>query len=322
MTERPIPAPGKEQVVVRLRAASLNYRDLIHLENKAGRDVEGIIPLSDGAGVVHTVGPGVEGFASGDRVMANFFLAWRSGRFSMAYHSSALGGPGQDGMLTEYAVVPASALLSIPDYLSFEEAACLPCAALTAWQALVVRGNVQKGDSILVLGTGGVSIFAVQIGVAMGCKVYVTSSSDEKLKQVRDLGTSGTVNYKTIADWEKEIHRLTERKGVDHVIEVGGAGTLSKSMACVAAGGHIALIGVLTGFGPPDSSLFPIVSKNASMSGIYVGSSEQFAQMLSFFQSKGIHPVLDRVFEFEESPEALEYFASGSHVGKIVIRIS
>lgn len=315
----PIPSPG--MAVVRVRAASLNYRDLIQLRNQAGRDVAGRIPLSDGVGEVVAIGEGVTGVAVGNRVMPNFFTAWKSGRFSMAYHGSALGGPDADGLLTEFAALPAEALVPVPDHLTDEEAACLPCAAVTAWQALVVRGKLQPGETVLVLGTGGVSIFALQIGAAMGCTVIATSSRDDKLAQARQLGATHTVNYQSHPDWEKEVYRLTAKQGVDHVVEVGGGGTLAKSMASVAAGGHIALVGVLTGFGPPAESLFPVLAKNVTLSGIYVGSREHFLDLNRFLTRHRIQPVIDRVFGFDEAGAAYSHLQSASHVGKVVIRM-
>lgn len=318
---RPDPTPAAGRAVVRVRAASLNYRDLIHLQDKAGRDVSGRIPLSDGAGEVVTVGDGVSNVKAGDRVTANFFTAWLDGRFDMRYHASALGGPGCDGMLAELVDLPAAALLPVPEYLSFEEAACLPCAAVTAWSGLVVRGGLQPGDSILVLGTGGVSVFALQIGAAMNCPVFVTSSSDEKLDRAKELGAAHTINYRTQPDWEKEVYRLTGKRGVDHVVEVGGGGTLAKSLASVATGGHVALIGVLTGFGPPTDGLFPLVSKNATLNGIYVGSRENFAAMNEFLTAHRIRPVVDRTFAFDQVAAAFAHLESGSHFGKIVIRL-
>ncbi len=321
-TTRPDPTPGPGQVVLRVRAASLNYRDLIQLHNRAGRDVRGVVPLSDGAGEVAALGDGVSGVRVGDRVMPNFFTSWISGRFSMAHHATALGGPGCDGMLAELVAVPADSLVPIPEHLSFEEAATLPCAGVTAWQALVVRGRLQPGDAILALGTGGVSIFALQIGVAMGCPVFVTSGSDAKREKAMQLGAAHAVNSRTHPDWEKEIHRLTAKRGVDHVVEVGGGGTLAKSLASVAAGGHIALVGVLTGFGPPTESLFPALAKNATLSGIYVGSRDQFRDFAAFLATHRIRPVVDRTFPFDAAPEAFAHLDAAGHVGKIVIAIS
>ncbi len=318
---RPDPTPTAGRAIVRVRAASLNYRDLIHLRNKAGRNVSGVIPLSDGAGEVVAIGPGVSGVTVGDRVMANFFPDWVGGRFDMKYHASALGGAGADGMLAELVDLPATALVPIPAHLSFEEAACLPCAALTAWVGLMERGRLQPGETVLVLGTGGVSVFALQIATAANCPVIVTSSRDEKLAHAKELGATDGINYRTHPDWEKEVHRLTNKRGVDHVVEVGGGGTLAKSMASVAAGGHVALIGVLTGFGPPQDSLFPLVARNANLSGIYVGSRENFAAMNEFLTAHQIHPVLDRTFAFADAPAAFAHLESGSHFGKVVVRL-
>ena len=322
LTTRPDPVPAAGNVVVRVRAASLNYRDLIHLKNRAGRDVAGRIPLSDGAGDIVAIGSNVAGLTVGDRVVPNFFTAWKAGRFSMAYHASALGGPGVDGMLAEYAELPADSLVPIPEHLLYEEAACLPCAAVTAWQALAVRGRLQPGETILVLGTGGVSVFALQIGVAMGCPVIATSGSDEKLERVRKLGAAHTINSKTHPDWEKEVQRLTNKRGDDHVVEVGGGGTLAKSLASVAAGGHVALVGVLTGFGPPTESLFPLVGKNATLSGIYVGSRADFLALNAFLSHHRIRPTVDRTFPFDAAQDAFGLLEAAGHVGKIAVAIS
>lgn len=313
--------PGPGEVVVRVHATSLNYRDLIALRNMAGRDVAGKIPLSDGAGEVVAVGPGVTRVQPGDRVAAIFFQKWLSGRFDLAYHQSDLGGT-IDGMLAEEVVLSADGVVRLPQHLSYEEAACLPCAGVTAWYAMTTRGNFQSGESLLVLGTGGVSIFALQFGVALGGRVIVTSSSDAKLAKARELGATHTINYKTTPDWHQEVWQLTEKRGVDHVIEVGGPGTLEKSLQSVAAGGHIALIGVLTGFGPPQTSLFPLLARNARISGIYVGARSDFEALNTFLEEKQIRPVVDRVFAFEEAAQAFDYLESGQHFGKVVIRVA
>ncbi len=321
-TTRPDPIPGPGHAVVRVRAASLNYRDLIQLKNLAGRDVAGRIPLSDGSGEIVAVGAGVTNVTVGDRVMPNFFTGWTAGRFAMAHHATALGGPGCDGMLAELVAVPADALVPIPEHLSYEEAATLPCAGVTAWQSLVVRGQLKPGESILVLGTGGVSVFALQIGVAMGCPVYVTSGSEAKLERATRLGAAHTVNYRTCPDWDKEILRLTAKRGVDHVVEVGGGGTLAKSLASVATGGQVALVGVLTGFGPPTESLFPAIAKNATLSGIYVGSREHFLGLAAFIERFRIRPAIDRVVPFDSASSAFDHLEAAGHFGKIVVAIS
>lgn len=319
LVERQLGDPAGRQVKVRVRATSLNYRDLIALRNLAGRKVDGVVPLSDGAGEVIAVGDGVSQWKAGDRVAGCFFQAWQDGPFSMAYHKSDLGGT-LDGMLAEEVLLDESGLVRLPDYLSFEEAACLPCAGVTAWNGLVTRGGLQAGRSVLALGTGGVSVFALQIATAMGARVIVTSSSDEKLARAKQLGAAEGINYRTTPDWDQEVWRLTEKRGVDHVVEVGGPGTLEKSLASAAASGHIALIGVLTGFQPANVSLFTAVAKNARLDGIYVGSRADFAAMNEFFQRHQLRPVIDRVFPFEEAEAAFEHLESGNHFGKVVIQ--
>ena len=285
----------------------------------AGREVEGIVPLSDGAGEVAAVGEGVTHWRVGDRVAGCFFQGWASGPFELSYHKADLGG-SLDGMLAEEVVLAEGGLVRIPDHLSFAEAACLPCAGLTAWYAMTTRGGFKRGDTLLALGTGGVSIFALQFAVALGGTAIVTSSSDEKLERARALGATHTINYRTIPDWGREVWRLTGKRGVDHVMEVGGPGTLEKSLNSVAAGGHIALIGVLTGFGAPQSSLFPLVTRNARMSGIYVGPREDLEAMNDFLTRTQLRPVVDRVFPFEEAAAAFDYLESGNHLGKVVIK--
>jgi NADPH:quinone reductase-like Zn-dependent oxidoreductase len=319
-TDREVGEPGAGQVKVRVRATSLNYRDLIMQKNLAGRKAAGVVPMSDGAGEVVAVGKDVTTWHPGDRVAACFFQAWRDGPFDMAYHKSDLGG-SIDGMLAEEVILSAEGLVRVPGYLSFEEAASLPCAAVTAWNGLVTRGGLQSGQSVLVQGTGGVSIFALQIAAAMGARVIATSSSDEKLEKVRQLGAVETINYRTMPDWDQEVGRLTDKRGVDHVVEVGGPGTLDTSLASVAAGGHIALIGVLTGFGPATVNTFTALAKNARLDGIYVGSRADFEAMNVFFERHQVRPIIDRTFTFEEAEAAYRHLDSGQHFGKVVIRI-
>ena len=319
LIERPEPTPGAGEVLVRLRAASLNYRDLI-VVNEQERFTPDRVPLSDGAGEVAAVGAGVTQWKVGDRVAGTFFRDWQGGRFTMSYHQAALGG-SVDGVLREQVVFPQHGLVRLPVDYSYEEGATLPCAGLTAWTALMTRGQFQPGDTALLLGTGGVSIWGLQIVAAAGGRPIITSSSDEKLKRATALRAWATVNYPTHPDWEKEIHRLTAKRGVDHVLEVGGPQTLGKSLACVAAGGHIAQIGVLTGFDAAPTTLFPLVARNATMSGIYVGSREAFDQFVRFLDATRIKPVIDRIFDFAAAPAAYEYMKSGAHFGKVVIAI-
>lgn len=310
------PKPGQGEVAVRVRATSLNYRDLLTTQNPK---IENRVPLSDGAGEIIEVGGQVSNWKIGDRVCVGFFRDWTSGRFEAKYHDAALGG-SVDGMLSEVVVFPAHSLVRVPEHFSFEEAATLPCAGLTAWCALRRSGFI-AGASVLLQGTGGVSIWGLQIVLASGGRTIITSSSDEKLERAKSLGASETINYRTTPDWDKEVWRLTQKRGVDHILEVGGPGTLGKSLASVASGGNIAQIGVLTGFEAPDVSLFPLVSKNATMSGIYVGDVESFREFARFLEVTQIQPVIDRTFAFEETREAYDYMKSGAHFGKIVVSV-
>lgn len=319
LVEQPETTPSTGEVLVRLRAASLNYRDLI-VVTELKRFTPDRVPLSDGAGEVAAVGAGVTQWRVGDRVAGTFFRDWQGGRFDMRYHQAALGG-SVDGVLRQQAVFPQHGLVRLPADYSFEEGATLPCAGLTAWTALMTRGQFQPGDTALLLGTGGVSIWGLQIVAAAGGRSIITSSSDDKLKRAAELGAWQTVNYRTTPDWDKEVHRITAMRGVDHVLEVGGPQTLGKSLASVAAGGHIAQIGVLTGFDAPQTTLFPLVGKNATMSGIYVGSREAFEQFIRFLDATRIKPIIDKVFDFADTPAAYEYMESGAHFGKVVIAI-
>jgi NADPH:quinone reductase-like Zn-dependent oxidoreductase len=309
-----------ESVLVRVRAVSLNYRDIIAWKNLAGRKVDGRVPASDGAGEIVAIGSQVRDFRVGDRVAACFFQTWQDGRFDLVHHKNDLGG-SLDGMLQQTICLPQSGIVAIPDHLSYEQSATLPCAALTAWYALIERGQLARGRSVLCLGTGGVSVFALQIAKAMGCEVYITSGDDEKLHKARALGADHGINYRTHPQWAEEVWKQSREQGVDHVVEVGGPGTLEQSMKAVAAGGQIALIGVLTGFGAPNASLFPLLARNVRLDGIYVGHRRAFQAMNDFLEREKIIPVIDRVFEFEQAEEAFAYLHSGKHFGKVVIRV-
>jgi len=313
------PVPGPGEVLVRLRAASLNYRDLL-VATLPARFVPGRVPLSDGAGEVVAVGPGVSHWQVSDRVTGMFFRDWVSGRFENRYHQSALGGP-VDGVLRELAVFPEHGLARPPAGYSHIEAATLPCAALTAWTALIGRGRFQPGQSVLLLGTGGVSVWALQFAAAAGAQVFITSSSDQKLEKARALGATHTINHRTTPAWDAEVLSLTADRGVDHVLEVGGPGTLGRSINALACGGHLSLIGVLTGFGAPEASLFPLVAKNAEVSGIYVGPAADFAAMVRFIDQARLRPVIDRVFPLAEAREAYAHLAAAGHFGKVAIAI-
>lgn len=314
-TEKPQAQHG--EVVIRVHAASLNYRDLLFANGTAPAD-HGRVPLSDGAGEIVELGQGVNGWKIGDRVCGTFFRDWTGGRFDLKYHDAALGG-SCDGMLAEYVVLPAHALVEIPTDYSYAQAATLPCAGLTAWYSLVTRGEMIPGDTVLLEGTGGVSIWGLQIARTSGARVVITSSSDVKLLRAISLGADVTINYKTHPEWEKEVWRITDKRGADHILDVGGPDTLGKAVNCVAAGGHIAQIGVLTGFGAPDASLFPLAARNARLSGIYVGSRAAFEEFVRFLNVTKIQPVIDRTFSFEDASAAYEHLAGGSHFGKVVI---
>jgi NADPH:quinone reductase-like Zn-dependent oxidoreductase len=319
--DRPAAKPGAGQVLVRVRATSLNYRDLAVVQGtypgppNAGPS----IPLSDGAGEVAEVGEGVRRFKKGDRVAATFFQVWVDG--VPPGPLVALGGPGVDGMLSEYVVLDEDGLVAVPDGMSFEEAATLPCAAVTAWHALFVAGKpIGPGHTVLVQGTGGVSIFALQFARAAGARVIATSSSDEKLDHARKMGAFGLINYKKTPDWEKEAQRLTGGRGVDCVVEVGGSGTLQKSLEAVGFGGKVTLIGVLTG-PPGGAGLHPLMFKGASTIGIFVGSRAMFEAMLKAMTVNAIKPVIDRTFDFDHARDAYQYLKDGKHFGKVVITI-
>lgn len=318
LNERPSPRPGPGEVLVRVRASSINYRDLSTVEHPEARGIPyPRIPNSDGAGEVISVGPRVTGWKPGDRVVGCFFQEWPSGPITASAMASALGGP-IDGVLAEEVVLRDGGLVAIPDHLSFEEAACLPCAAVTAWNCLVAGGGLKAGDTVLLLGTGGVSTLALQFAVMQGARVIITSSSDAKLERARAMGAAETVNYRMTPDWERAALDLTGGRGVDHVVEVGGAGTMEKSIAAVRVGGRIAYIGVLTG-GAIDPT--PIMRKSVTLQGVYVGSRAMFEDMNRAIALHRMKPVIDRVFPFADAPEAFRDMKAAGHFGKIVIAI-
>ena len=316
----PVPAITASQILVKVHAASLNRRDIFVLSGSyPGGDATGNVPLSDGAGEVIAVGKDVKQFKVGDRVVGTFFTQWKDGKFSPAAFASARGG-SVSGMLAEQVVATEDSLVMIPAHLSYEEAASLPCAGVTAWNALFTAAKLQQGEYVLLEGTGGVSIFGLQFAAAAGAKPIITSSSDDKLNKARALGAVGTINYKTKPDWEKEVLSLTKNAGVDHILEVGGQDTLPKAIASIAFGGHIALIGGLSGFGG-DLPALGLMGRGAAASGIYVGSRADFVAMNAFISKHKIKPAIDRVFPFTEAPAAFKYMEDSEFVGKIVIRV-
>lgn len=319
LVEREEPRPGPHEVVVRFHAACLNYRDLMFAKGVYNPKAKlPSVPLSDGAGVVSAVGEGVTRWKVGDRVCPLFAQGWLDGGPSAQKNRTALGAGELDGVLRESGAFHENGLVRIPEHLSFEEAATLPCAAVTAWNALVESGRLKAGDTVLTLGTGGVSMFALQFAKMHGARVIATSSSDEKLARARELGADETVNYKQTPAWEKEVLRLTNGAGVDHVVEVGGAGTLAKSIACTRVGGHVAVIGVLASEG--DFNPISILMKSIRVQGIFVGSRQMFEDMNRAISAARLKPVIDRTFAFSEAREALKHMESGAHFGKIVLK--
>jgi len=313
------PIPAENEVLVKLRAVSLNYRDVMVVSGTYNPRMRlPAIPISDGAGEVVEVGSAVARWKVGDRVASCVIPGWLRGGPTAEGSKTAIGAGGAPGVAREFATFKEEAVIAAPDHLSYEEAATLPCAGLTAWHALAVSGKVQAGDTVLTLGTGGVSIFAVQFAKAMGARVIATSSSDERLERVRTLGADETINYRSTPDWDKAVLELTGGRGVDHVIEVGGSGTLTRSVKSVRTGGHIALIGALDMAG--EFNPIPVFMKGIRMQGIFVGSREMFKDMNAFVSEHGIQPVIDREFAFDELRDALHHMATGAHFGKIVVR--
>jgi len=318
--ERPTPEPKPNEALVRIRAVSLNYRDLLIVQGKYNPKMKvPRVPCSDGAGEIVALGAEVAGWKAGDRVVIPFMPDWLEGEPDSVKSATALGGD-VDGLLREFAAIRADALLPIPDHLNFEEAATLPCAAVTAWNGLFVSGHLQPGKTLLLLGTGGVSIFGLQFGLMAGATTILTSSSEAKMERARALGTHHVINYRTEPDWDRRVLEITGGRGVDLTLEVGGAGTLNSTLHATRHGGEVSLIGVLTGVAG-EVKTGPILHKSITVRGIYVGSRRMFAEMSRALVRHRLKPVLDRVFPFAESVEAFRYLMSGQHFGKIVIRI-
>ncbi len=320
LSERDEPKPRANEVLVKFHAFSLNYRDLMMVKGWYNPKLKmPIVPFSDGAGEVVEIGESVTNFKVGDRVMPIFMQGWIDGAIDFEKKRTALGGD-IDGVLREFGTFSEDGLVCIPDHFSFEEAATLPCAGVTAYNALFESGRMKSNDSILLQGTGGVSIFALQMASVLGTRIIITSSSDEKLEKAKELGATDLINYRNREDWDKAVLELTEKQGVEHVVEVGGAGTMAKSLNAVKLGGHIAVIGVLSGNG--EINPVHILMKMVKMQGIFVGSRQMFEAMNSMFcNHPHLKPVIDKTFEFGEVKEALNYMESGSHFGKIVVKI-
>lgn len=320
LVEREAPSAGPGEVVVRLRAASLNYRDLLVVRGQYNpRMPLPRVPLSDGAGEVVEVGAGVSEWKVGDRVAGCFFQDWAGGPLTDRAAKSALGG-AIDGVAAELVAFRSEGLVRVPGHLSWQEGATLPCAALTAWHALI-EGGLRPGQSVLTLGTGGVSLFAVQFAKLAGARVIVTSGQDDKLARALELGADAGINYRSQPEWDRRVRELTGGEGVDQVVELGGAGTLPLSMRAVRTGGRINLIGVLSGAAGEVNPL-PAVMRGLTMQGIYVGCRTMFEAMNRALELHQVHPVIDRSFAWQDLPAALSYMESAQHLGKIVLNFA
>lgn len=321
IAERPEPRPGPGQILIKVEAVSLNYRDLRVIQGTYSRSMpQNLVPCSDGAGTVVEIGPGVTRVQAGDRVAGIFMQTWISGSIDDEKGRSAMGG-AIDGMLQEYVVLHQDGVVLAPAHLSSIEAATLPCAAVTAWHALITSGKLQAGETVLTLGTGGVSVFAAQFAHLTGARVIGTSSSDAKLARLRDeLGVKDSINYRATPDWDKSVKQMTGGIGVDHVVEVGGAGTLGRSLRAVRTGGSVALIGLLAETGEFNPTA--ILMRSVRVQGIYVGSRDMFEAMNRAITQHQLRPVVDRVFPFEAARDALRHMESGSHFGKICIQLA
>ncbi len=320
ITEAAIPQPGPSQVRVRMRACALNHRDLnIIFGTYTSVPLKpGAIPVSDGAGEIAAIGPGVTRWKVGDRVAPIFVQRWLGGDLKPEFMPSALGGPS-DGVLAEQIVLSEDGLVRIPTHMNFEQAATLPCAAVTAWNAVHVQGKLQSGRTLVTLGTGGVSLFAAQFGMLAGARVIATTGSDEKAARLRKLGISDVINYRSVPDWHVRVRELTDGLGADLVVEVGGSGSLAKSIAALRHCGHVSAVGNLAGKAMIDPGT--LFSKRASMCGIQVGSRDMFEAMNRAIDVNKLQPVMDRVFDFTDARAAYEYLASEAHFGKVLIRV-
>jgi NADPH:quinone reductase-like Zn-dependent oxidoreductase len=320
-TERTTPRPGPGEVSIRLGGASVNFHDLATVLGMANPRMKlPCVPLSDGAGVIEEIGEGVSGLRVGERVSTTFFPHWEAGRPTRA-RLADVPGEQRDGCLQEVMVLPAHAVVPVPPHLSDLEAATLPCAALTAWRAVMVEAQVKPGDRVLLQGTGGVSLFALQFARMAGAETIITSSSDEKLERARALGAQHTINYKSVPQWGKRAREITGGEGVDLVVEVGGSGTFTESLNALRIGGHISMIGVLTGVAA-NIPTAKIMAMNATVQGITVGSRQDFVDMNRAITGHHLKPVIGQVFGFEQAGEALALMQRGGHFGKICIDLA
>ncbi|WP_419799011.1 MAG: zinc-dependent alcohol dehydrogenase family protein [Terasakiella sp.] len=318
LIDLPAPKLNPGQVLVKMTAASLNYRDLVTVAGAYGKTVKTpLIPCSDGAGYVVECGPNANRFEVGARVCPIFFPDWMDGPARPSVIPQALGG-AYDGTLSEYMVVSENACIPIPDYLSDIEAASLPCAAVTAWSALFEQSALSSSDCVVIQGTGGVALFALLFAKAAGAQVLITSSSDKKLERAKELGADYTVNYYDHPVWRQQVKKIWS-EGADHIIELGGAQTLEQSIRATRIGGHISLIGVLTGANTSSIPLPMILMRNIRIQGVTVGSKTAFERMTAFMEKHNIKPVIDQTFNFKEVPSAFKYLESGQHFGKVCV---
>ena len=322
VVETPDPSPGAGEVLVRLRAVSLNYRDMLMVRGMYARGPAQsggpITPFSDGCGVVEAVGPGVTRVKPGDRVASLFFQAWNAGPPTLEKLSSSLGFP-IPGVGRELAVLSQDGVSRVPDFLSDEQVATLPCAALTAWRALFEDGNLPPGDTVVLQGTGGVSIFGLQFAHAAGYRTLITSSSDEKLQRAKALGADELVNYREVPEWGNAVRDATAGRGADLIIEVGGGGTIEQSMRAIKVGGHIAIVGVVAGMGG-NFNPAALIGNSARLQGLSVGSREMFEAMCRAIELHRIQPVVDKAFPWTEVAAAFTAMQAGQHFGKIVLQ--
>lgn len=319
LSERPEPEPGPGQVLVRMKASSLNYRDLVVPERGYGSytGTLPLIPVSDGVGVVSGIGPGVHRVAVGDRVCPTYFQHWTGGEPDLERLTQSLGGPA-DGTMAESMCLSEQGVVKVPAHLSDIEAATLPCAALTAWSALTTGGGTKPGDRVLIQGCGGVALFAVQFAKMLGAHVTVITSSDERMERVRQLGADAAVNYRTVPEWAKATRDITLGRGYDLIVELGGEKTLPQSLRCIRPGGTIAMIGILSG-SAMTTSLGLIITRQVRLQGVTVGHRDGFEAMLRAIDQHKLSPIVDRVFAFEELKQAMAYLKSGVQFGKVCI---
>jgi len=319
LVDRPRPgALGPRDVRVRIRAASLNYRDLVIARNARTRATP-VVPVSDGAGEVIEVGDEVTRLAVGDRVAGSFFPTWLDGTIQEAHHANALGG-SRDGVLAEQVVLPEAAWIKLPAWLSFEQAATLPCAGLTAWHAVFEAAPLRPGDALLVQGTGGVSMFALQLAKAAGARVIATTSSPAKRARLEALGADAVIDYRQTPDWGDAVRAATGGRGVDLAVEVGGAGTFDQTVKALRYGGAMSILGILAGTTGPINT-HAVLHKSLHVHGIYVGSVAMFERFVRALDATRLAPIVDRVFPFIEARAAYDYLASGAHLGKVVIQV-